>query len=77
MEKNADFAGMMKDMGVNLSRTTTGLAPREAAVGWTWHHGQLPGQMQLVPRWQHYSGNKVFWQMLHPNKGGYSSVWGK
>lgn len=77
MEKNTDFAGMMKDMGVNLSRTKTGLAPREPAAGWTWHHGQLPGQVQLVPRWQHYSGNKVFWEMLHPNnKGGYS-IWGK
>jgi hypothetical protein len=76
MEGDAQFTKSMKDLGVSLDRTPTGLAPRESPAGWTWHHADSLGEMQLVPRFQHAPGS-VWQDLLHPNgKGGYS-IWGK
>jgi len=76
MESDPQFQEAMKAQGINLQRTPTGLAPRTPPAGWTWHHAQEPGVMQLVPRTQHTPGS-IFWDALHQNgKGGYS-IWGK
>lgn len=76
MEADSQFAQMMRDVGVNLERTTTGLAPRGAPDGWSWHHAQEPGLMQLVPREQHAPGS-AFQYLLHPDgQGGYAR-WGQ
>jgi len=76
MEKDVQFTRMVQDMGVNLQRTATGLAPRTPPFGWTWHHDVESGVMQLVPRVQHTSGS-IFWETMHPaGKGGYF-LWGK
>ncbi|PTY04248.1 hypothetical protein DB347_20335 [Opitutaceae bacterium EW11] len=75
-EADESFAQAMNDIGVNLKRTPTGLAPRRSPVGWTWHHAPELGWLELVPRSQHAPGS--LWQnLLHPEgKGGYS-IWGK
>ena len=74
MEKNPDFAPVVEEMGIKLTRTPTGRAPRESPDGWTWHHEQEPGLLRLVPSVQHWS--KEFWRLLHPgNRGGFS-IWG-
>ena len=76
MAGDADHARIMQDAGVDLRRTPTGLAPRTPPAGFTWHHGDDPGVMQLVPRQQHERGS-IFQGILHPNgRGGYSK-WGK
>jgi A nuclease of the HNH/ENDO VII superfamily with conserved WHH len=76
MEGDADHARIMQDGGVDLQRTPTGLAPRTPPAGFTWHHAEEPGVMQLVPRQQHERGS-IFQHILHPNgRGGYSK-WGK
>lgn len=76
MEGDASFANAMKDLGVNLERTPTGLAPRGSPAGWTWHHAPELGQMELVPRFQHAPGSA--WQeLLHPGGQGGYSIWGK
>ncbi len=76
MEESAQFSQMMQRLGVNLERTSTGLAPRIPPAGWTWHHAKETGVMQLVPRNQHTPGS-VFWDTMHPGgKGGYS-IWGQ
>ncbi len=76
MESVPSVAAKMKQYGVNLSRSETGLAPRQSPDGWTWHHGQEPGSMQLVYRPHHAPGSK-FQEMLHPNGVGGYSIWGK
>ena len=76
MEGDSAFAQSMRDMGVNLERTPTGLAPRQSPAGWSWHHGQEPGVMQLVPRSQHTAGS-IFWDTLHPDGQGGYAIWGK
>jgi A nuclease of the HNH/ENDO VII superfamily with conserved WHH len=76
MEGQADFAGIMGDLRIGMERTSTGLAPRTPPAGWTWHHAEEPGVMQLVPRSQH-AWESIFQDALHPNgRGGYS-IWGK
>jgi hypothetical protein len=76
MEGDDAFARGMQDLGVNLQRTPTGLAPRIPPAGFTWHHADEPGVMQLVPRQQHDQGS-IFQDILHPGgEGGYSK-WGK
>jgi A nuclease of the HNH/ENDO VII superfamily with conserved WHH len=76
MESDPQFAQMMQGMGVNVERTATGLTPRTPPAGWTWHHAEDPGVMQLVPRVQHAPGS-VFWDTLHPgDRGGYA-IWGQ
>lgn len=76
MEGDPDFAQGMQDLGVNLERKPAGGAPRTSPDGWTWHHAQQPGIMQLVPREQHRSGS-IFQDVLHPNGVGGYSIWGK
>ena len=76
MESDPDFAQAMQELGMKLQRTPTGQAPRRPPAGWTWHHAQEPGVMQLVPRPQHERGT-IFQSVLHPKgEGGYSR-WGK
>lgn len=76
MEGDSAFAESMGGMGINIQRTPKDLAPRKAPDKWTWHHGQEPGVMQLVPRAQHQWGS-IFKDAFHPGgKGGYS-IWGK
>jgi len=76
MEADPSFAQLIQQSGVNLKRTATGLAPRTAPPGWTWHHAQEPGVMQLVPRQQHTPGS-IFWDTLHQGGQGGDSIWGK
>ncbi len=45
MEGDPEFAQSMQDLGVNLQRTPTGLAPRNSPADWTWHHAEDPGVM--------------------------------
>ncbi|WP_421917381.1 HNH endonuclease [Mesorhizobium sp.] len=52
------------------------MAPRTAPDGFSWHHSDKPGVMQLVPRSQHRNGS-IFQKVLHPNRGGGFSQWGK
>lgn len=76
MEGDASFAKSMRDLGVNLERTPTGLAPRQSPASWTWHHADSLGELQLVPRFQHAPGSA--WQeLLHPGGQGGYSIWGK
>jgi RHS repeat-associated protein len=76
MEAETQFARIMQQGGVNLQRTATGLAPRTAPAGWTWHHAQEAGVMQLVPRSQHAPGS-IFQDVLHPGGQGGYSIWGQ
>jgi hypothetical protein len=76
MESDPQFAQTMQDAGVNLQRTPTGLAPRTPPAGWTWHHAEDPGVLQLVPRVQHTPGS-IFWDTLHPGGQGGYATWGK
>jgi hypothetical protein len=76
MEGDVAFAQDMQNLGINLQRTPTGLAPRTSPSGWTWHHAEDPGVMQLVPRSQHQPGS-IFQDALHPNGVGGYSIWGK
>ncbi len=76
MEKNPQFSQMIQQLGINLERTATGLAPRTSPSGWTWHHAAEPGVMQLVPRTQHTPGS-IFWDSLHPGGQGGYSIWGQ
>jgi hypothetical protein len=76
MEGSDDFAIGMQNLGVNLRRTPTNLAPRTSPADFTWHHADEPGVMQLVPREQHKPGS-IFQDVLHPGgKGGFFK-WGK
>ena len=76
IEEDPQCAQTMQRLGIKLERTPTGLAPRTSPEGWTWHHAQEPGVMQLVPRSQHQPGS-IFQDALHPGgKGGYS-IWGQ
>jgi hypothetical protein len=75
IEGDSQFSQTMQELGVNLQRTPTGIAPRTPPPGWTWHHAESPGVLQLVPRTQHTPGS-IFWDTLHPEgRGGYS-IWG-
>ncbi len=76
MEANPEFATALRQAGVNLERTPTGLAPRTSPQGWTWHHAQQPGVMQLVPRLQHTAGS-IFWDAFHPGGIGGFAIWGR
>jgi hypothetical protein len=72
MDGDEQFARTMQEFGVSFERTATGLAPRASPVGWTRHHAESPGVMQLVPRAQHTPG-AIFWDELHPcGQGGYA-----
>jgi len=76
MEGDDAFARGMQNSGVDLQRTPTGLAPRTPPAGFSWHHGEDPGVMQLVPRQQHERGS-IFQDILHPDRRGGFSIWGK
>jgi hypothetical protein len=76
MEGDDAFARGMQNQNVVLQRTPTGLAPRTPPAGFSWHHGEEPGVMQLVPRQQHDPGS-IFQGVLHPDGGGGFSKWGK
>jgi hypothetical protein len=77
MESVPEEAQLMKDLGVELQRTPTGLAPDEPPPDHTWHHFPWEeGTMHLMPRSQHQA--KEFQKVLHPFKyggGGYAR-WG-
>lgn len=76
MEADPSFAQSVRDLGINLQPTPTGLAPRQPPAGWSWHHAQEPGVMQLVPRPQHTPGS-IFWNTLHPDGKGGWAIWGQ
>jgi hypothetical protein len=76
MEGYDAFARDIQNFGVDLRRTPTGLAPRDPPTGFSWHHGEEPGVLQLVPREQHDQGSS-FQDVLHPDGRGGFSKWGK
>lgn len=73
MAGDDDYARDMRELGIDLRRTPTGLAPRTPPAGFSWHHHpEEAGLLQLVPRDQHDRGS-IFQGALHPNgRGGYS-----
>ena len=75
MKGDEAFARNMQDMGIDLRRTPTGLAPRNPPAGFSWHHAEESGVMQLVPREQHEGS--IFQGVLHPDRRGGYSKWGK
>ena len=76
MEGEDAFARGMTNWGVDLQRTRRGLAPRTPPAGFSWHHAEEPGVLQLVPREQHEPGS-IFQDTLHPNGRGGFSKWAK
>jgi hypothetical protein len=76
MKGDEAFARKMQESGIDLQRTPTGLAPRNPPAGFSWHHADEPGVMQLVPREQHEWGS-TFQGVLHPDRRGGYSKWGK
>jgi hypothetical protein len=76
MEGDVAYARAMENEGVILQRTPTGLPPRTPPPSFSWHHGDEPGVMQLVPREQHDRGS-IFQDILHPDGRGGFSKWGK
>ena len=76
IEGDGAYARDMENEGVDLRRTPTGLAPRTPPAGFSWHHGDEPGVMQLVSRQQHDPGS-IFQDILHPDRRGGFSKWGK
>jgi hypothetical protein len=76
LDDDVTFAQGLQNLGINLQRTPTGLAPRNSPSGWTWHHADEAGIMQLVPLSQHKPGS-IFQAALHPNNAGGYSKWGK
>jgi hypothetical protein len=76
MESDPKFAWAMQELKIILRRTPTGLTPRTPPAGWTWHHAQEPGVMQLVRTSEHKPGT-IFQGVLHPKGGGGYSRWGK
>lgn len=78
IESDPEFAQGSQSIGLMMQRTPTGRAPRSPPAGWSWHHAEEPGVMQLVPRAQHKSGS-IFQDVLHPHRygGGGFSIWGR
>ncbi|HEX8814600.1 MAG TPA: HNH endonuclease [Terriglobales bacterium] len=76
MGSDQSYAQAIEAMGIKLELTPTGLAPRTSPAGWTWHHAESPGTMQLVPRGQHTRGS-IFWDWMHPGGQGGMATWGK
>ncbi|MBJ7484084.1 RHS repeat-associated core domain-containing protein [Brevundimonas sp.] len=73
--RDAGLKGMMNRLGVQDPISGNGSVSRTSQPGWTWHHGETPGQMQLVPTPQHR--DPALRPLLHPGgRGGYSQ-WGK
>jgi hypothetical protein len=71
------MAQLLHDLGVDLQRTPTGLAPDEPPPNHTWHHyAWEEGEMHLMPRSQHQA--KEFQKVLHPfpRGGGGHALWG-
>lgn len=75
MQSNPETAKLMNELGIKVTRTPTGKAPRTSPPGWTWHHEQVPGKMSLVPKDQHTPGSS-HWESLHPEGYGGYSIWG-
>jgi hypothetical protein len=76
-ESDPEAVQQLKDLGVHLERTPTGLAPDEPPPDHTWHHYTWDeGAMHLMPRWQHEA--KEFQKVLHPlpRGGGGYKLWG-
>lgn len=76
VETNPELARLAREVGIQLKRTATGLAPRKPPSGWTWHHELDEGSMVLVPRPQHSFGSG-HWFALHPKFYGGYFKWGR
>lgn len=76
MDADAGFAQMMDDLipgirgQLELPRSISTRAPH----GWTWHHADEAGLLQLVPSNQHW--DPVLWRILHPDNKGGMAKWG-
>ena len=75
MEASPELAERMSQLGIEVPRTASGAAKGVSPNGWTWHHTEEPGVMQLVPREQHAAGNP-FRETMHPNGRGGFAIWG-
>ncbi len=80
MRGDSDFAKTMESLHPGITKSiqpgARGAYPRRAPVkGATWHHGVVPGQMQLVPMSQHTAAGLVQ-QTLHPAGVGGMKIWG-
>jgi hypothetical protein len=75
MEASPELAERMSQLGIEVPRTASGAAKGVSPNGWTWHHTEEPGVMQLVPRDQHAAGNP-FRETMHPNGRGGFAIWG-
>lgn len=76
MKNDANFASMMRGLGVSIPKSNTGRLLGESPANFTWHHGTQTGIMQLVPRTQHNPGS-IFQKVLHPGGVGGQAIWGK
>jgi len=71
IKSDADFAEMMEELIPGVSEDVSSVGGRDVPAGWTWHHAQDYGMMQLVPRVQHESS--LFREVFHPGgTGGYA-----
>ena len=70
------FAAQMEQLSPGIAARVSSLGGRDNPFGFTWHHAQYPGVMQLVPTIQHTPGS-IFWRTLHPDAGaaGGYSIW--
>ena len=61
----------MEEQIPGVGDSVSSLGGRKTPFGWTWHHVEEPGLMQLVPQEQHM--NSLFWDVMHPGgRGGYT-----
>ncbi|MEP6675853.1 MAG: HNH endonuclease [Ferruginibacter sp.] len=75
MASDPAFANAMSELGIEIPRTPAGGIKGQSPAGWSWHHEQAVGIMQLVPKIQHTPGS-IYWNTLHPGGFGGMAVWG-
>lgn len=74
MRSDDAFAWAMEGMMPGVGNRVSSAGGRKTPIGWTWHHAETHGVMQLVPRSQHTPGS-IFWNTLHPGRRGGYSIW--
>ncbi|GAA0505664.1 HNH endonuclease [Deinococcus depolymerans] len=69
LKADPKFAAEMEELIPGVKNAVSRTGGRETPTGWTWHHSDEPGKMQLVPSDDHWGD----WKTYHPDgKGGYA-----
>jgi hypothetical protein len=76
LQNDAQYATGMEALIPGVSASVSVLGGRQPPNDWVWHHGQVPGAMQLVPQYQHTAGSP-WWGALHPGGAGGYAGWAK